>query len=344
MTSVAIKISQDLGVLDILAEHQDGKSTAELAKATGSDLEFIRRILRLLVSTRFIEETEIGNYKATELSRSFTHPGFVGGMNHLFTQGLPVFTGLPRFMANTSYVTPETPTDGPFQFGLKTPDSFFQWLVNHPKEGEGFNALMSVVHEQTSYSWIKVYPISDLTKDGTPEAGVPLVVDVGGGVGRDMENLRQALLPGVYPLLVQDLDSVIQQGKRQAHQSIDLQVHDFFQDQPVRGARAYFMHSILHDWPDADARRILHCLKQAMTPGYSKLLLCENVLPEGARLPPIQAAIDLVMMGLLTSKERTEAEWRELLATAGYNVVKIWGKDEVAQCIIEAEPLLSAKV
>lgn len=338
---MAIKISQDLGVLRILAEHQDGQSTAELAEATGSDSGFLRRILRLLASTDFIEETEIGHYKSTELCRSFTTPGFMGGMGHLFTQVLPVFTALPHFLANTSYVTPETPADGPFQFGLKTTETFFQWLVSHPKEGEGFNALMSTHHEQTPRRWTNVYPVSELTNGGSPQTGIPLVVDVGGGIGSDMESLRQTLLPETYPLLVQDLEAVVQQAKQQVYQSIDFQIHDFFEDQPVHGARAYFMHGCLHDWPNAEARRILHRLKPAMRPGYSKLLICENILPEKARLPLV-GALDLVMMGLLASKERTEAEWRELLVTAGYRVIKVWGQAEVQQCVIEAEPLLSA--
>ncbi|KAG6354382.1 hypothetical protein INS49_004399 [Diaporthe citri] len=31
---------------------------------------------------------------------------------------------------------------------------------------------------------------------------------------------------------------------------VELQVHDFFTPQPVKGARAYFTRSVLHDWPD----------------------------------------------------------------------------------------------
>ena len=45
------------------------------------------------------------------------------------------------------------------------------------------------------------------------------------------------------------------------------------------GARAYYMHSVLHDWPDEVAATILGRVKDAMRPGYSRLLINENVIP-----------------------------------------------------------------
>lgn len=58
---------------------------------------------------------------------------------------------------------------------------------------------------------------------------------------------------------------------------IELQVHDFFTPQPIKGARAYFMRSVLHDWPDEQCRKILGHLKDAMDPGYSKILISDCV-------------------------------------------------------------------
>ena len=49
---------------------------------------------------------------------------------------------------------------------------------------------------------------------------------------------------------------------------------------PSTGARAYYMHSVLHDWPDDTCMSILSNIKAAMERGYSKLLINENVIPD----------------------------------------------------------------
>lgn len=73
-----------------------------------------------------------------------------------------------------------------------------------------------------------------------------------------------------------------------------------------------------------------------MKKGYSKLLLYEIVLPAtGAQ--QLQVVIDIVMMSVLSSNQRTEASWRALLERAGLKIVKIWKHDTAIESIIEAE-------
>lgn len=76
---------------------------------------------------------------------------------------------------------------------------------------------------------------------------------------------------------------------------------------PLTGARAYFMHSVLHDSPDADCRRILQHIAAAMKVGYSKLLINENVIPDMGASWQI-TSLDWIMMGLAASRERTEVQ------------------------------------
>lgn len=61
-------------------------------------------------------------------------------------------------------------------------------------------------------------------------------------------------------------------------------------------------HFILHDWPDADCKRILDNLKPAMKKGYSKLLLHEIVL-ESQSLSDMRTTSDITMMGLISGRE-----------------------------------------
>lgn len=88
------------------------------------------------------------------------------------------------------------------------------------------------------------------------------------------------------------------------------------------GARAYYMHSVLHDWPDDMCGKILANLTPALRRGYSKVLINENVIPDtGAYWET--TSLDLIMMAI-GSGERTERHWHALLESAGLRIVKIW--------------------
>ena len=60
-----------------------------------------------------------------------------------------------------------------------------------------------------------------------------------------------------------------------------------------------------------------------MTPGYSKLLLNESVLPD-TDCPSFFAAGDINMMSIMGGKKRTELEWMGLVESVELRVVKVW--------------------
>ena len=73
-----------------------------------------------------------------------------------------------------------------------------------------------------------------------------------------------------------------------------------------------------------------------MTKGYSKLLINEHVIPnKGAQ--PEGTSLDIVMMAVFSSLERTERNWTELLTSAGFNIIKIWTYNSRTASLIEAE-------
>lgn len=96
------------------------------------------------------------------------------------------------------------------------------------------------------------------------------------------------------------------------------------------------MHSILHDWNDELCQKILSNLAAAMTPGYSKLLINDNVIPAtGAHWQA--TSLDIVMMVDLAAKERTEQQWYKLIEPVGLRIVKIWTAQASAESLIECE-------
>ena len=160
------------------------------------------------------------------------------------------------------------------------------------------------------------------------------IVDVGGSIGHDLRELKEKMpkIPGRF--ILQDLSHVIEQAM-DLPTGIEATVHDFWTPQPVKGARIYFMHSVLHDWPDEDCRKLLRHTAAAMEKGYSKLLINENVIPDrGASWE--MTSLDWFMMALAAARERTEAQWRELLESAGFRITGIWTKNAASQSVIEA--------
>lgn len=96
--------------------------------------------------------------------------------------------------------------------------------------------------------------------------------------------------------------------------------HDFFEPQPIRGAKFYFMRGVPHNHPPHRVRRLFQHIREAMAPD-SVLLVDETVLPS-TDVGFIAASIDLTMLGAFASLERTETEWRSLAESVGLDLVR----------------------
>jgi hypothetical protein len=95
---------------------------------------------------------------------------------------------------------------------------------------------------------------------------------------------------------------------------------DFFEAVPA-GGDLYTLKWILHDWDDEQCTTILRNCHRAMAKG-GKLLLVESVIPRGNE-PYLGKLIDLVMLVMTGGRERTEDEFRGLLATAGFRLSRV---------------------
>ena len=325
-----------------------------------------------------LHEVDADSYGTTPLATALAVPKYPDGFPFWFVHNLrclsyggrvliggtfisidtawPPFTKLHEYLAKTGYKNPANPMDGPFQYGHNTPLHFFGWMTEHPKVLDTFNNHMTV-YRQGRPSWMDpdFYPVEDLLAKGmNTDKDAVLLVDIGGGLGHDIEEFQRKLpqLPG--RLILQDQAQVIKETSN-VHKSIEPMVTDFFTPQPIKGtlkvqpymrcaganfslsgARAYYMHSVLHDWPDDRCRDILLNIIPSMTKGYSKILINENVIPD-KDAHWMSTALDWFMMVFFSSCERTEKSWRELLTSVGLKVVKIWTYEPGTESLIEAE-------
>jgi hypothetical protein len=187
-------------------------------------------------------------------------------------------------------------------------------------------------------SWVDpgFYPVSEELADKfDPTSSEVMLVDVGGGLGHDLQELRERhpSLPG--RLVLQDRAEVIDAVAAGGGGVFEATAHDFFTPQPVKGARAYYLHSVLHDWGDDDCVRILEQLKPAMKPGYSSLLINEIIVPSQNPAWPITSMDQLVFI-LGAMQERTEAHWEGILKSAGFKIHKIYNYEMGSESLIEA--------
>jgi len=229
---------------------------------------------------------------------------------------------------------PSDPLDGPFQFAQKSPNPFI-WLSEHPKVLQAFYAYVHGQREDRP-SWTDFYPVQERLVIGHRTQGdASALVDVGGGAGQVLDEFRKDVPQWQGRLILQELPNVIEHARSTVlDKQIELQSSDFFAEQPVKGARAYFMRYILHDWSDESCLKILASLKAAMEPGYSRILINDCVVADKGAVWQ-HTSLDLYMMALTSSYERTESEWRKLIASAGLEVGGIYSKGLGNESIVE---------
>ena len=82
--------------------------------------------------------------------------------------------------------------------------------------------------------------------------------------------------------------------------------------------------------------RVLHNFAEAMERGYSRLILHEKVISDERPTADV-TSIDLTMMAMFSATERTESDWKRLLAAAGMKIIHVFRSPVLYEAIIEAE-------
>ena len=72
-----------------------------------------------------------------------------------------------------------------------------------------------------------------------------------------------------------------------------------------------------------------------MTPGYSKLILNETVLPD-TDCQLFQACTDISMMAVLAAAMRPQRHFQQILDAAGLEIMKVWFPPSNTEAVIEA--------
>jgi len=190
---------------------------------------------------------------------------------------------------------------------------FFDYLETDPEFAAVFNDAMTGVSSMAIENLPPAYDFSDRK----------LIVDVGGGhgalLGAVLRNAPQAL--GVLfdlPSVVANAGPVLDAAGVSSRCTVT--GGSFFESVPD-GGDAYLLKTIIHGWAEDDALSILRNIRTAIA-SDGKLLLLELVLPEGT--PPHPGMLlDLEMLVTAGGRERTAAEYAELLSRAGFRQSRV---------------------
>ncbi|ETS75643.1 hypothetical protein PFICI_12587 [Pestalotiopsis fici W106-1] len=317
------------------------QTTDELAALTGASADLLRRLLRHVAANHLLREVGRDTYAATPWAKAFvSYPflaGTYGGFNHAQTE---VNNKLPAYLASIRYQHPSDPKDCNFQFTHGAGSGPWQLLSTNPQLGADFNQAMESHSRFNLHSWTSLYPTQSIVQAAKERGtGGVLVVDVGGNKGYDLEKFRLVHSEDCTSesLVLEELPEVLKDAP-ELHSAIKPVAYDFFTEQSVKGARAYLMHNVIHDWDDDTAVKILTNVTAGFEKGYSRLLLHESIVDEVKPKAKVTAS-DMSMLCWFASKERTETEWNTLLTRAGLRLLKIWRPEliDTAECIIEAE-------
>ncbi len=190
---------------------------------------------------------------------------------------------------------------------------FFEWLNDNPKKADIFDATMAGWMLEEGRAAVEAYD--------WPDPGE--VVDVGGGAGGLLLTLLDKH-PGIHGVVF-DQPEVIERTRITRKddplmQRCRLEGGDFFKAVPP-DADIYMLRNIIHDWDDERSIQILKTCRAACG-ADGKILLVESVIQAGNE-PSFGKWLDLNMLILLSGKERTEAEYRELLTASGLQLERV---------------------
>ncbi|KAL4975121.1 S-adenosyl-L-methionine-dependent methyltransferase [Aspergillus desertorum] len=317
---------ENLGVFQKLC--QGPLSAAQIAQQTGADHDLVVRLMRVAVSWGYIRETGPQSYASTAVSNVLAHPSFAAGLRYCHHLSKSTHY-IPKFLKETNYRNPASYEDGLFQYSFKTKLGQFQWTAAHPEHQRDFDMFMTIPRT-TGAPWPTQFNVGKLIfEDGVDiDTTVPLFVDIGGGYGQDLHHLKSELQSLPYAvtkgqLVVEDQPSVIDDVPADMRDGDFTYVkHDFFNPQPVQGARVYSFKTVLHNWADEKALQILRHTAASFTPGYSKLWILDRVVPDTGA-DKVTSWQDMIMMATLGALERTEDQWTQLLAKAGLKINSI---------------------
>ncbi|XVE88122.1 hypothetical protein DITRI_Ditri19aG0042700 [Diplodiscus trichospermus] len=317
ISSMSLKCCVQLGIPDIIHSHGEPITLSELVSALGIDqtkTSCMYRLMRMLVHSGFIATTKFDKdqekeaYVLTPISKILLKDNinclspFVMAM--LDPAIMTPWQFLGDWIQGTKQQRPFESANGKAFWDYMDQDPEFKNLFHDAMESD--SQMMNLV-----------------VKDCKPVfEGLSSLVDVGGGTGTIARVISEA-----YPQLkctVFDFPHVVANSPATASGNLNFVGGDLFQYIP--SADAILMKLVLHAFGDEDCIKILKKCREAIPTQGGKVIIIDIVINEKEDEHEITEAklfFDMLMMVVVTGRERTEQDWKKLFMAAGFNHYKV---------------------
>ncbi|KAL2859635.1 O-methyltransferase-domain-containing protein [Aspergillus pseudodeflectus] len=334
-----IRALLEMGVFEELPNDGTPRSADDLAARLGVDQSLLTRLLRHASLYGPLERTGEDAYRHTPFSLVYLRPEIRGMFRFAMNEHMPAHLKLHEFLTLNSWKTPDSTSNNPYTHAHQTNGkTMFANISTKPDRLKAFNDGMTV-QAMTAIWMIDLFPFHKTFSASDPRPTTVLAVDIGGGRGRAIARIRDLSGDVRGRFILQDQAHVIAGLERGIPSTsylygIETVAHDFFTEQPVRGALVYLIRRCLHNWPEDSVLQILKHTAAAMEPGHSRLLIEEIIVP--VRDSGIEEGwMDLIMMSL-GAKQRTLEEWRAVLTKSGLALTNVYQVEGYCHGLIEA--------
>ena len=303
--SQALYVAAKLGVADVLSS--EPLSAEAVAEAVDVRAPVLRRVLRALVAAGVFTELEDGRFATNEAAAALRADAPGRMRDVVINFGEEMYRAFGELLHTVR--TGETAFDAVFGAPL------FEYYAANPQVEASAAARMLA----------RTLPVASEFAESDVLRDARTLVDVGGGTGTVLAKVLRHR-PAIRGVLVERPGMLELAQRYLAEQGVadrcELVEGDFFSSVPA-GGDVYVLKSVLHDWDDERCIAILQSCRAAMGQAARlaiiELLLPEHMAPGDAMLSA--ALLDLTMLAYAGGRERTEAEFTQLLDLAGLRLV-----------------------
>ncbi|KAF5350161.1 hypothetical protein D9756_009106 [Leucocoprinus leucothites] len=325
-------------VADVLLDKPAGMPINEISEYCGVEPKKLSRVLRALCSSHIFREVSNNVFANNRLSMQLvsTNPMWSAGMHTVDEPIGKAAVHLADTLLDPEWGSSYAPEHTAFNRAAGYPRPLYEYLegkdsekgaeqgIRFGKAMVGWNRAADAGAIVSRYPWGQLSP-------GT------VVNDLGGDLPERIQQAQGDVWPRECP-------EAIVEGR------IEFKGIDLFTETPIPNCDVYLLKNVIHNLPSDLAHKVLTNTRRAMTP-TSRILINEFIIQSPVRVPAgeIKSSqapdpllpnfgvgrirlhyLDISMLTLLNSEERTLEDYVQLVEGSGLHLVKVWDLGESA--------------
>ncbi len=310
--SRALYVATRLGLADVIGDAE--KSTMEIATELRLHEDHLYRLMRMLGSMGIFDETSPRVFKNSKTS------AFLRVDDPQNMRAMILMHNSPEMTKPWMEPLEESIRDGSVPFAKANGVDLFAYMDQNKNFDLLFSRAMDAVENLTGNLFLEDFNWGSFDR----------IIDVGGSKGSKSIAILKSC-PNLKAVVF-DRPQIIEAAKTHWNGKIaadvlvriDFQSGDMFESLPVAESDndLYVFFAIFHGLSDEECTKVLNNLKSAI--GTKKtFVLFGDAVAEEIHIDPTVAAFDMQMLIGTSGRERTPSEWKQLLHSAGFEIMEI---------------------